>query len=37
VEGPPGRKLSDLGIQQFVNKKLICTVSPDAPVSGFAG
>jgi succinate-semialdehyde dehydrogenase/glutarate-semialdehyde dehydrogenase len=32
-----GRELSELGIQEFVNKKLICAVSPDAPVSGFAG
>jgi succinate-semialdehyde dehydrogenase/glutarate-semialdehyde dehydrogenase len=32
-----GRELSDLGMQEFANKKLICTVSPDAPAGGFAG
>jgi succinate-semialdehyde dehydrogenase / glutarate-semialdehyde dehydrogenase len=32
-----GRELSELGIQEFVNKKLICVISPDAPVFGFAG
>jgi succinate-semialdehyde dehydrogenase/glutarate-semialdehyde dehydrogenase len=32
-----GRELSDLGMQEFVNKKLICAVGPDAPIRGFAG
>jgi succinate-semialdehyde dehydrogenase/glutarate-semialdehyde dehydrogenase len=32
-----GRELSDLGMQEFVNKKLIATVAPDAPLRGFAG
>jgi succinate-semialdehyde dehydrogenase/glutarate-semialdehyde dehydrogenase len=32
-----GRELSDLGMQEFVNKKLICAVPPDAPLRGFAG
>jgi succinate-semialdehyde dehydrogenase / glutarate-semialdehyde dehydrogenase len=32
-----GRELSDLGMREFANQKLICTVSPDAPVTGFAG
>jgi succinate-semialdehyde dehydrogenase/glutarate-semialdehyde dehydrogenase len=32
-----GRELSDLGMQEFVNKKLICAVPPDAPIHGFAG
>jgi succinate-semialdehyde dehydrogenase/glutarate-semialdehyde dehydrogenase len=32
-----GRELSDLGMQEFANRKLICTVSPDAPAGGFAG
>jgi hypothetical protein len=37
VAGPPGRELSELGIQEFVNKKLICVISPDAPDPVFAG
>jgi succinate-semialdehyde dehydrogenase/glutarate-semialdehyde dehydrogenase len=32
-----GRELSDLAMQEFVNKKLICAVGPDAPIRGFAG
>ena len=32
-----GRELSDLGMQEFVNKKLVFGVAPDAPVGGFAG
>jgi succinate-semialdehyde dehydrogenase/glutarate-semialdehyde dehydrogenase len=32
-----GRELSDLGMQEFVNKKLICAVPADAPLRGFAG
>jgi succinate-semialdehyde dehydrogenase/glutarate-semialdehyde dehydrogenase len=32
-----GRELSELGIQEFVNKKLILSVAPDAPVGGFTG
>jgi succinate-semialdehyde dehydrogenase/glutarate-semialdehyde dehydrogenase len=32
-----GRELSELGMQEFVNEKLICAVAPDAPLRGFAG
>jgi succinate-semialdehyde dehydrogenase/glutarate-semialdehyde dehydrogenase len=32
-----GRELSELGMQEFANRKLICAVSPDQPVGGFAG
>jgi succinate-semialdehyde dehydrogenase/glutarate-semialdehyde dehydrogenase len=32
-----GRELSELGMQEFVNKKLIFSVAPDAPVGGFTG
>jgi succinate-semialdehyde dehydrogenase/glutarate-semialdehyde dehydrogenase len=31
-----GRELSSLGMQEFVNKKLICTVPADEPLRGFA-
>jgi hypothetical protein len=30
-----GRELSDLGMYEFANRKLICAVAPDAPVRGF--
>ena len=32
-----GRELSDLGMREFANHKLICAVAPDAPVGGFTG
>jgi len=32
-----GRELSELGMQELVNRKLICAVAPDAPITGFAG
>ena len=32
-----GRELSELGMQEFVNKKLIFSVAPDEPVGGFTG
>ena len=32
-----GRELSELGMFEFANRKLICAVAPDAPVGGFAG
>jgi succinate-semialdehyde dehydrogenase/glutarate-semialdehyde dehydrogenase len=32
-----GRELSELGMQEFVNKKLILTVSANEPVGGFTG
>jgi acyl-CoA reductase-like NAD-dependent aldehyde dehydrogenase len=32
-----GRELSDLGMQEFVNHKLVCAVPPDAPLRGFGG
>jgi succinate-semialdehyde dehydrogenase / glutarate-semialdehyde dehydrogenase len=32
-----GRELADLGMQEFANHKLICAVSPDAPLRGFGG
>jgi succinate-semialdehyde dehydrogenase/glutarate-semialdehyde dehydrogenase len=32
-----GRELSELGMYEFANRKLIFTVSPDAPVGGFSG
>ena len=32
-----GRELSELGMQEFVNKKLVFSVAPDAPVGGFTG
>jgi succinate-semialdehyde dehydrogenase/glutarate-semialdehyde dehydrogenase len=32
-----GRELAELGMQEFANRKLIGTVSPDSPVGGFAG
>ena len=32
-----GCELSDLGMQEFVNKKLVFGVAPDAPVGGFTG
>jgi succinate-semialdehyde dehydrogenase / glutarate-semialdehyde dehydrogenase len=32
-----GRELSDLGMREFVNHKLVCAVPPDAPLCGFAG
>jgi succinate-semialdehyde dehydrogenase/glutarate-semialdehyde dehydrogenase len=32
-----GRELSDLGMREFVNHKLIHTFAPDAPLRGFGG
>jgi succinate-semialdehyde dehydrogenase/glutarate-semialdehyde dehydrogenase len=32
-----GRELSDLGMYEFVNRKLIFTVTPEASIGGFAG
>jgi succinate-semialdehyde dehydrogenase / glutarate-semialdehyde dehydrogenase len=32
-----GRELGAAGIEEFANRKLICTVPPDAPFGGFAG
>jgi succinate-semialdehyde dehydrogenase/glutarate-semialdehyde dehydrogenase len=32
-----GRELSELGMQEFVNKKLICTLTPDDPLASFGG
>jgi succinate-semialdehyde dehydrogenase/glutarate-semialdehyde dehydrogenase len=32
-----GRELSDLGMHEFVNHKLVCDVPPDAPLRGFGG
>jgi succinate-semialdehyde dehydrogenase/glutarate-semialdehyde dehydrogenase len=32
-----GRELADLGMLEFANRKLICTVPPDAPLGSFAG
>jgi succinate-semialdehyde dehydrogenase/glutarate-semialdehyde dehydrogenase len=32
-----GRELSDLGMRELVNHKLVCTVAPDAPLDGFGG
>jgi succinate-semialdehyde dehydrogenase/glutarate-semialdehyde dehydrogenase len=32
-----GRELSDLGMREFANQKLICAVLPDAPLHAFAG
>jgi succinate-semialdehyde dehydrogenase/glutarate-semialdehyde dehydrogenase len=32
-----GRELSDLGMRELVNHKLVCAVAPDAPLSGFGG
>ena len=32
-----GRELSDLGMQELVNHKLVCAVAPDAPLGGFGG
>jgi succinate-semialdehyde dehydrogenase/glutarate-semialdehyde dehydrogenase len=32
-----GRELGAAGIEEFANRKLICTVAPDAPFGGFAG
>jgi succinate-semialdehyde dehydrogenase/glutarate-semialdehyde dehydrogenase len=32
-----GRELSDLGMREFANQKLICAVAQDAPITGFAG
>ncbi len=32
-----GRELSDVGIHEFVNQKLICTLPPDAQLMGAAG
>jgi succinate-semialdehyde dehydrogenase / glutarate-semialdehyde dehydrogenase len=32
-----GRELSELGMQEFVNRKLVFSVAPDSPVSGFTG
>jgi succinate-semialdehyde dehydrogenase/glutarate-semialdehyde dehydrogenase len=32
-----GRELSELGMQEFVNRKLVFSVAPDAPVGGFTG
>jgi succinate-semialdehyde dehydrogenase/glutarate-semialdehyde dehydrogenase len=32
-----GRELSELGMYEFANRKLIGSVPPDAPVGGFSG
>jgi succinate-semialdehyde dehydrogenase/glutarate-semialdehyde dehydrogenase len=32
-----GRELAELGMREFANRKLICVVSPDAPLGNFAG
>ena len=32
-----GRELSELGMKEFVNQKLVFSVAPDAPVGGFTG
>jgi succinate-semialdehyde dehydrogenase/glutarate-semialdehyde dehydrogenase len=32
-----GRELAELGMLEFANRKLICTVAPDSPVGNFAG
>jgi succinate-semialdehyde dehydrogenase/glutarate-semialdehyde dehydrogenase len=32
-----GGGLSDLGMQELVNHKLVCAVPPDAPLRGFGG
>jgi succinate-semialdehyde dehydrogenase/glutarate-semialdehyde dehydrogenase len=32
-----GRELAALGMEEFANRKLVCTVAADAPLTGFAG
>jgi acyl-CoA reductase-like NAD-dependent aldehyde dehydrogenase len=32
-----GRELSDLGMHEFANRKLVGAVAPDAPLGGFSG
>jgi hypothetical protein len=32
-----GRELARPGMPEFVNRRLICAVAPDAPIRGFAG
>jgi succinate-semialdehyde dehydrogenase/glutarate-semialdehyde dehydrogenase len=32
-----GRELADLGMMEFANRKLVCTLDPTAPIGGFAG
>jgi succinate-semialdehyde dehydrogenase / glutarate-semialdehyde dehydrogenase len=32
-----GRELAELGMREFANRELICTVAPDAPIGNFAG
>jgi succinate-semialdehyde dehydrogenase/glutarate-semialdehyde dehydrogenase len=32
-----GRELSDLGMRELANHKLVCVVAPDAPLRGFGG
>jgi succinate-semialdehyde dehydrogenase/glutarate-semialdehyde dehydrogenase len=32
-----GRELAELGMLEAANRKLICTVAPDAPIGNFAG
>lgn len=32
-----GRELADLGMTEFANRKLICTLAPTAPLEDFAG
>jgi succinate-semialdehyde dehydrogenase/glutarate-semialdehyde dehydrogenase len=32
-----GRELADLGMMEFANRKLVCTLAPAAPIGDFAG
>jgi succinate-semialdehyde dehydrogenase/glutarate-semialdehyde dehydrogenase len=32
-----GRELADLGMMEFANRKLVCTLASTAPIEGFAG
>ena len=32
-----GRELADLGMMEFANRKLVCTLAPTAPIGDFAG
>ena len=32
-----GRELGDLGMMEFANRKLVCTLAPTAPIGSFAG
>jgi succinate-semialdehyde dehydrogenase/glutarate-semialdehyde dehydrogenase len=32
-----GRELADLGMMEFANRKLVCTLPPTAPIEDFAG